>query len=615
MGGRFWIAIFCAAPLVVAAQERDRGGVARGGMGVIAGQIVSDTAAPQPLRRVIVTVRGSSIADQIAITTDDGRFAVMGLPAGRFTVTAVKAAYVETTFGSTKFGGPGAEIVISRDEHVELTMRLTYGAILAGRITDRANEPLMGVHVSTYRASAAGFKFVAQDVETDDLGMYRIFGLPAGDYIVKATTPLLSVTRDIRQPSVAEIDAVLGALTRRRRTALPGLGANESSSYVVMQAPVAYVPVYFPGVSSPQDATRVTLGASEERAGLDFTFDPVSTANIEGIITGPIQDVRTVQVSLQTADSGSALFGGVRTLQPSADGTFMFSSVAPGRYMITARANSSQTTSIRPATTRTMSIQTSGSDAVRTRDADLLYATAEVETRGENVKGVTLMLQSGATLTGRIRFDSTTLTPPRKLTQTRVNLSPIGGSRAPIVGNGFTMLREGLVRADGTFTVTGIGPGVYSFRAVLPPEIGGSGWWLRSAIFEDRDLLDTDIAFTPALNQKNVVVTFSDRHTELSGVLQTSIGQRASDCVIVVFSTDPQAWRSLARRTRTVRPASDGNFLVRDLAPGEYFMAAVTDIDPDDLMTPAFFERLVPTAIRVVLNEGERRIQDLRIVR
>ena len=162
-------------------------------------------------------------------------------------------------------------------------------------------------------------------------------------------------------------------------------------------------------------------------------------------------------------------------------------------------------------------------------------------------------------------------------------------------------------------TVTGIGPGAYSVRAELPPDISGSGWWPRSVVFEDRDLLDIDLGVTPGLNLTNGVVTFSDSHTELSGVLQTSSGQSASGYVIVLFSTDPRSWRAITRRTQAVRPDSAGTFLVRDLPAGEYFATAVTDIDPDELMTPTFFERLVPRAIRVALGEGEHRHQDLQI--
>jgi hypothetical protein len=84
---------------------------------------------------------------------------------------------------------------------------------------------------------------------------------------------------------------------------------------------------------------------------------------------------------------------------------------------------------------------------------------------------------------------------------------------------------------------------------------------------------------------------------------------------MVVFSADPANWRALSRRTQVTRPASDGTYEIRDLPPGDYFLGAVTTIDPDELLTPAFFEQLVPISLPLALREGERRRQDVRLAR
>lgn len=606
------LCLLCLAPVATAAQARDPVRVAESGTGTIAGTVVTDKTVPQPVRRAMVTLKGGPGGDRSTTTTDDGRFTFTALPAGRYRVTAAKAAYLETTYGATKPGGSGATIAITSDEHVELTLQLAYGAILAGTITNVAHEPVPSVFVTALRVRPGGdLERAAGNVTTDDRGMYRVFGLPPGDYVLEATMPFLSLGSHIEQPSAGEIDAVLSRLAQRASASAPGVPVTRPSTpSIAPPASVVFAPVYFAGVPLRQEATRVTVNAGEERTGLDFWFAPVATATIAGSISGPIQDLTAVQVSLQASGQGAT----VRTVQPNADGTFVFSGVPPGRYSLVGRANPSRTPAP-PPMTRTFS--TGAAEAARTFGAEWLYATTEVETRGSDVAGVALLLQPGATLSGRLQFDATRVMPPKRLTQIRVSVSPIGAGGPPVgvVGSGFTMLREASVRADGIFTITGIGPGVYSFRARLPPDISRSGWWPRSAIFENRDLLDIEAVMTPGLDLSNVVVTFSNRHTHLSGVLYTSSGQPASDAVIVVFSTDPQSWRALARRTQAVRSDNAGHFEVHDLPPGEYFMAAVTDIDPDDLTTPAFFERLVPAAIRVTLNEGEQRIQDLRIAR
>ena len=62
-----------------------------------------------------------------------------------------------------------------------------------------------------------------------------------------------------------------------------------------------------------------------------------------------------------------------------------------------------------------------------------------------------------------------------------------------------------------------------------------------------------------------------------------------------------------------VRPASDGKFQVRDLPPGEYFIAAVTQVDPDELVGSELFARLVPASLKFSITEGEKKVQDLRL--
>jgi hypothetical protein len=607
MRRRFLILVLCALPVAIASQGAN---TVRVGRGAIAGRVVSDETAPQPIRRVAVALKGGEGADRSTTTTDDGRFSFRDLPAGRYTLTARKAAYIETAYGATKPGGTGSAIAITSEEHVELTLRLTRGGVLAGTITNLAQEPLSEVLINALSVRTSGdLKGIGDTVKTDDRGMYRIFGLPPGDYVLRATMPTLDDGHRVEQPAPAEIDATLRALAERSSGGAPGTITQRASAAI--SAPSSggvFAPVYFPGVPWSQEATRVTLRASEERAGLDFWFDAVRTTKIDGVVSGPVRDLTAVQVNLQFIGQSAS-----RTARPNADGTFVLSDVPPGRYRIVARANPSQTAPTPPPEPRTFSM--AAAEAQKTAGADFLYADAEVETRGVDVTGVSLILQPGGTLSGRIRFDATRLTAPRQLPPIRVSLAPIGGSGPPVVvaGSGFTMLREASLRADGTFAIAGIGPGAYRFQAALPADMSRNGWWLRSAIVDGRDLLDVETAFTPGLDLNNVAVTVSDRHTQLSGVLQTSSGQSASDYVIVVFSTDPQSWRALARRTQAARPDSAGRFEVRDLPPGEYFMAAVAEISSDDLTTGTFFEQLAPAAIRVVLGEGEQRIQNLQL--
>jgi hypothetical protein len=63
----------------------------------------------------------------------------------------------------------------------------------------------------------------------------------------------------------------------------------------------------------------------------------------------------------------------------------------------------------------------------------------------------------------------------------------------------------------------------------------------------------------------------------------------------------------------STRPATDGTFAIRNLPPGEYHLAALTDLDPAEWQTPAFLSQLAPVALKFTLADGQHIRQDLRV--
>ena len=60
-------------------------------------------------------------------------------------------------------------------------------------------------------------------------------------------------------------------------------------------------------------------------------------------------------------------------------------------------------------------------------------------------------------------------------------------------------------------------------------------------------------------------------------------------------------------------PSQNGTYRLGGLLPGEYFLAAVADLDQADLTDEAFYDALAPAAIRLTLAAGERKVQDVQI--
>jgi hypothetical protein len=169
-----------------------------------------------------------------------------------------------------------------------------------------------------------------------------------------------------------------------------------------------------------------------------------------------------------------------------------------------------------------------------------------------------------------------------------------------------------VVEDDRSFSFQSVYPGLFRISAAVP---GDATWRLRSAVLGGRELLDDLLVVTPDQREDitGVVLTFSDRRTAITGTLQTPAGAPAPEYFIVVFPTERRWWRPDGRRLAFARPATDGQFVLRDLPPGEYYIAALTDLDTATWHTPAFLDQVVPGALTLVLGENETRTQDLRI--
>jgi hypothetical protein len=61
------------------------------------------------------------------------------------------------------------------------------------------------------------------------------------------------------------------------------------------------------------------------------------------------------------------------------------------------------------------------------------------------------------------------------------------------------------------------------------------------------------------------------------------------------------------------RLSSDGRYRISGLPPGDYYLAVITDVSHDNLDDPSFLESLIPAAVKVVLGEGERKVQDYKV--
>ena len=608
-------------PLSLFAQQRDTP-VAPAGTGEISGVMMSAGSQPVPVRRVVVSISSDVLPVRSVITDDAGRFVFNRLPAGSFSITARKAAYLSTEHGSTKPGRTGSRIALAAGEKRAITLTIFKGAVIAGTLRDASGQPLAGVGVAAIdtRLVSQGANINPEVATTDDLGSYRIFGLMPGEYVI-AAGPGAAGTGGIGGRTAQEMDALLSTLSQRQNR-----GTATAAPAAISPAPsITYAPIYYPGTPYYSDAGHFRVAAQEEREGVNFTVSQVPAATIEGVVSGDVANLASVQLAVVIDGPRINLStGGITSVPPNAEGAFKYGNLPPGKYRIVARARRGAT---EPAAGFPGSASSAGGIVGLTGGAppagvnlttgnEMIYGAVDVDVRGVNVKGVTLPMQAGGTFAGKVVFDGEKAPVPADLTTIRISASVVGGSYisqsgSTRVGTALSAVPPVNLKNDGTFLIVGLGPSQYAVTCQLPANLT-STWKLRSVMAGGRDLLDTLID-GPFVNLTGVTVTLSDKRTELSGALSSASGQPVSDYYVVVFSADRANWRFGSRRNLSARPATDGRFMLPDLPAGEYLLAALTDLDPNDWQDASFLEQVAPAAVKVTIREGEKKVQDLRI--
>lgn len=611
----------------VTPQTRDRTAEPTTGTGVISGVVVQDDGSNSPMRRARVTLRrAESTAERAVMTDDNGRFSISGLPEGRYTLLAGKAAYLTAYYGSTRAGrGPGSPIALSAGQKAaNLVLKMSRGAVIGGVVRDQFGEPVpnIGVRIMQYQMTSGERRLVGASttgpVQTDDRGAYRAFGLMPGTYVVSAV-PLTQGFTEIRQVSQNDLQAAIND-TRRSGPAsnTPAATAPDPAAAIVPGRSVGYAPVFYPGTITPSEAGQIALAAGQELNGVDLSLRLVNTAKIEGMVMGADgRPASNTQITVLPADFNVVAMP-TRTAITSPEGTFTVSNITPGRYTLGARSGGPGPMVLQDRMVFTPAPPGGGLPAPppppppppppMAGTAPMFFAEQEIDVSGEDLAGITLTLQPGSTVSGRIVFEGRNSTPPPDLRQTRVLLTPANQNR-PTMG-----LAPAQIDEAGNFVLQGVPPGQYRFGTTMLAVAAGSGWTLKSATAAGRDVLDAPIDVKPGGNIEGVTVTFTDVATELSGTLTDGAGKPISDLSILVFTTDRSLWGSLNRRVRQpTQPSSDGKFRITGLPPGEYYLGVVTDVEPGEWTDAAFLDQLAAAAIKVTLGEGEKKVQDIKL--
>jgi protocatechuate 3,4-dioxygenase beta subunit len=133
---------------------------------------------------------GSEQAPAVNATTNaEGRYRLTGAPPGSCRISVFAPAFVIE--GEGVYFGRGKPINVAEGENVEnVDFALTRGAVITGVVTEEKDGPVVEWPVIVYKLDAKGQTQQPDPNRslgyTDDRGVYRIFGLEPGRYLVAA---------------------------------------------------------------------------------------------------------------------------------------------------------------------------------------------------------------------------------------------------------------------------------------------------------------------------------------------------------------------------------------------------------------------------------------------
>lgn len=574
------------------------------GSAIVEGRIQNDRGDPIADVMVVVLNIGAKVA-RSARSDKAGRYAIDELPSGSYMLLASAAGYQVTAFGGGSPIGPGPPegrtvmLVLAEGERFDATMTLSPVSVLSGTVVDEYGLPAIAT-VSVLMRRAAGGRgsplTAAARVLTGRDGRYRIEGLPANEYLVRAERPntdsqttsgyVAALPPPVRPLTPAtelrRIDPEVLAAARQAidRSTAPAPVRDPSRELVV-----AYGATYYPGVTGSRTARPVRVQPGSELTGIDLQLRLTRTVAFEATVLDAAGSPADSATTKLIGEDEAVEYQGTMT----GGGRFQFTGVPTGRYVLAAR----------------------GAARVTEGSREVLWGSQEVLVEADIKAAPMLTLHSGTDVSGRVVFAGRSPIPeftraPRAL----VELIPVAGEFTrfsqpnAVLG---TMDAANAQPGEGTTVrFDSIAPGRYVIASTPP-----SGWSLRSAMLNGVDLSAVPFEVRAGDDLEGLVVTFTDQSTSLTGTIKNESGEPVYLHTLVVFPVDRRArFAGTGGRVSAVRPDSGGRYEIRALPPGEYLLALARDVAVDAL-DEEILNALEAGAVQVTLVEGKNTIQDL----
>ncbi len=526
----------------------------------VQGQIVQEPGG-RPIRKVEVSLLGATGEER-----GETEYATVSDAEGRFRFEDVKPGSYRTHFDHAGFveaekhhHGSGMLLALEPGQEVkDLLFHMAPTAAITGKVTDTDGDPVPRVSVvAVPYGSTAHDIFRGLGSYTNDVGEYRIAGLPPKRYLVVAQ-PLSQLTR--------------ATVAKKFDKNVPTYGTT-----------------YYPGTTEKSQAVPVAVRPGDETPA-NIVLGLVHPVHVRGMVIN-LPAGRRDEVSIVLLPQGENSMAAVEPWPVDKDGEFDIRGVLPGSYDALLVFGGEKT----PGFMR-------GDETVRVNSVD--------------VDGLRISPLANGVVRGQFRMDD-----GRKIDWSQFDISlhskrttsiDTYASYSGMSYDAFSWDQRSPrpeVKSNGSFEAKDVPAGAYDLR-VGPTGKALDDFFVKAVNLGGKDVADSGLILEGATYSLDVVV--SAKGAAVEGVAVDAKDKPASD-VQVVFIPNVKR-RGRYDLYQQVTTDSKGYFSLRGLNPGEYQVFVLdADVDRDEIADPEFVRIHESLGQTVKLEEGDHQTLVLKI--
>ncbi len=565
---------------------------------IVRGRAVYDDT-DRPVRRARVMLLESSggrSPERSAMTNAYGEFQVKDVPAGSYFVmvdapgiiTPISFIDIEEAerekINFDEIRKNFTEITVDGTNNQTIKVRARRGGAINGKVTYADGDPAINVRVNVIRKKDGRESRIITNInpstffgiQTDDRGMYRMAGLPPGEYTISV---------------VETVDHTDGRGGREEYWGnMNWFGAN------------SLLVTYYPSTTNPGEAATVQVDAGQEQNEVNISLVERALHKISGTLVArrdnkPLPSVR-ISIKSKT-DRNSSNLGGYMALGNSQttdeQGRFSFNEIPDGAYTLTV-----EPTQIGEDPRESEEGEEEDEPATPPQPVEpkrkFPRKQQDVTINGNDVADLIVSMTEGASISGIVTFEG----GRNSQASFYVTLEDTNGTEN---SGGRQYLQE-----DGRFTLDGLPAGAF-YPDIFVGDEPGEKYYVKSMTAGGADLMRDPLVVGDGAVIRDVRILVSQDGATLAGRILTQDNTPVTGARLVLIPADQTKWR--ARRSYLFgASASNGEYSISG-APGEYLIIFMRAGDQPLAINENWIRERAADAQRVMLQPKQRKALNL----